>query len=39
VPEIIIAACRNFEVKVGGEFALTSDGENVGGRLQGTLRF
>ena len=39
VPEIIIATCRNFELKVGGEFGLTSDGESVGGRLQGTLRF
>jgi hypothetical protein len=39
VPEVIIATCRNFELKVGGEFGLTSDGENVGGRLQGTLRF
>lgn len=39
VPEIIWASCKNFEWKVGGTFGLTGDGESVGGRLQGTLRF
>lgn len=39
VPEVVLATCKNFEVKVAGEFGLTSDGENVGGRVQGTLRF
>ncbi len=39
VPEIIWASCKNFECKVGGVFGLTGDGESVGGRIQGTLRF
>jgi len=39
VPELIWAACRNFELKAGVPIGLTSDGESFGGRFQATLRF
>jgi hypothetical protein len=39
VPEVIWAACRNFELKAGAPIGLTSDGESFGGRFQATLRF
>jgi len=39
VPEVIWASCKNFELKVAGTVGLTSAGESVGGRLQGTVRF
>lgn len=39
VPEVIFGICPNFEVKLGVPIGLTGDGEQIGGRLQGTLRF
>jgi hypothetical protein len=39
VPELVWAACRNFELKVGVPIGLTGEGESFGGRLQATLRF
>ena len=39
VPELIWAACRNFELKAGVPIGLTDDGESFGGRFQATLRF
>jgi hypothetical protein len=39
VPEIIWAACRNFELKAAVPIGLTGEGESFGGRLQATLRF
>jgi hypothetical protein len=39
VPEVIWAACRNFELKAGAPIGLTGDGESFGGRFQATVRF
>jgi hypothetical protein len=39
VPELIWAACRNFELKAGAPIGMTGDGESYGGRFQATFRF
>jgi hypothetical protein len=39
VPEVIWAACRNFELKAGMTVGLTGDGESIGTRFQATVRF
>lgn len=39
VPEVIWPISRHFELKAGGTFGLTSNGERVGARVQAVLRF
>ena len=39
VPEIIWPVSKHFELKAGGTFGLTSDGERIGARVQAVVRF